>query len=78
MTTNAYSGFKFGRFWDKIPDFNGRKQKVWYPPNGKPPMHLVCIVFLAGHETKWAKNADIWPKISVLGKIWLFMGQNFI
>ena len=25
--------------------------------------------FLAGHETKWAKNADIWPKISVLGQI---------
>jgi hypothetical protein len=77
MTTNAYSGFKFGRFWDKIPDFNGRKQKVWYPPNGKPPMHLVCIVFwpamrpngpkmpIFGQKFQfWAKFGCLWAKIS--------------
>ena len=68
---------KFGRFWDKIPDFNGRKQKVWYPPNGKPPMHLVCIVFwpamrpngpkmpIFGQKFQfWAKFGCLWAKIS--------------
>ena len=41
-------GVKFGRFWAKIPNFNGRKQKFWYPHNGKPHRHLVGIVFWSG------------------------------
>ena len=34
--------------------------------------------FLVGHGTKWPKNADIWPKMSVLGQIWPFFGQKSI
>ena len=30
------------------------------------------------HWIKWAKNDDIWPKMSVLGQIWLFLGQKSI
>ena len=89
MTTNAYSGFKFGRFWDKIPDFNGRKQKVWYPPNGKPPMHLVCIVFwpamrpngpkmpIFGQKSQfWAHSAIFGPKILILMGVSKSFGTN--
>ena len=36
---------KFGRFWAKNPNLYRRKQKFWYPHNGKPPRHLVHIVF---------------------------------
>ena len=81
----------FGPKWpkmkilDQIWPFLG--QNSWFQreeakglvPTQRKTTYAPCLHrFLAGHETKWAKNADIWPKISVLGKIWLFMGQNFI
>ena len=43
----------------------------------KTPRHIVCI-FLVGHWITWAKNADIWPKMSVLDQIWPFLGQKSI
>ena len=39
-----------GRFLTKNPYSYGKKQKFCYPLNGK--------------TTKWAKNANIWPKIT--------------
>ena len=53
----------------------------------EPPRHLVCIVFLVGHGTKWTNNANIHPKMNknaylrpnfaVFGlKILNFMGGN--
>ena len=30
----------------------------------KTPRHLVRVVFLGRHVTKWAKNAYIWPKMT--------------
>ena len=41
----------------------------------KTPRHIVCI-FLVGHWITWAKNADIWPKMSVLDQIWTFWAKN--
>ena len=35
-------------------------------------------LFLVRQWLRWAKNADIWPKMSVLGQIWPFFGQKFI
>ena len=55
---------KFGRFWAKNLNSDWKKQKFWYPHNGKntyaPCLH--CI--LVWHETKRAKNANIWPKMT--------------
>ena len=42
---------KFGYFWAKNPNFNERKQKLWYPQKGKTTRYLVCIVFLVGCGT---------------------------
>ena len=41
----------------------------------KTPRHLLHC-FLVGHKIKWAKNANIWPKMSVLGQIWPFLAKN--
>ena len=32
---------KFGYFWAKNPNFNERKQKLWYPQKGKTTRYLV-------------------------------------
>ena len=69
---------KFGRFWAKNPNFYWRKQKFWYPHNGKTTQAPCSHWFLAGHRTKWAKNANIWPKKPTLGQIWPFMGQKIL
>ena len=34
------------------------------------------ICFLVRHWIKWAKNADIWPKMPVMGQIWPFLGRK--
>ena len=36
--------------------------KVLVPIYQKPLTHLVCIVLLVGHCTKWIRKANIWPK----------------
>ena len=37
-----------------------------------------CTLFVVGHGTKWAKNANIWPKMTknALDQIWPFWAQN--
>ena len=45
-----------GCFWAKHPNYFEREQKLWYPHIWKPPRHIVCIVFLVGQGTKWAKK----------------------
>ena len=56
-------GEKFGRFGARNPNFYGGEQKFWFPHNEKPPRHLVRF-FSVGDGNKWAKNANIWPKIT--------------
>ena len=53
---------KNGRFQFKDPYHFVREQKFWYPYIKKPLTHLVCIVLLVGHCTKWIRKANIWPK----------------
>ena len=71
------------QFWAKNPNFFKRNQKFCFPHHGKPTSrHLVHI---GRHGTKWAKNANVWPKmtknayfgpnLAVFGpKILIFMG----
>ena len=68
---------KFGRFGAKKPDFYQRKQKLWYPHKGKTIKAHWLHCFLVGHGTKWARKANIWPKMTkmfILGQIWPFLG----
>ena len=50
---------------------NRRKQKFWYPHNGKQPWYLVWIVLRSG----MGPNG---PKMPVLGQTWPFLGQKSI
>ena len=43
-----------------------------------PGTLFTLVFFLLGHETKWVKNANIWPKMPILGQIWSFLGQKSI
>ena len=52
-------------FWAKNPNSYGRKQNFWYPHNEN-----MSALFLVGHWIKWAKNANIRPKMSFFGQIW--------
>ena len=76
---------KNGRFQFKDPYHFVREQKFWYPYIKKPLTHLVCIVLLVGHCTKWIRKANIWPKqmhifwpnLAYFGpKILIFMGVS--
>ena len=64
---------KNGRFWAKHPNYFGREQK--FPLIRKPPRHLIRIVFLVMHCTKWIRKATM-PKKNILGQIWQLLGQN--
>ena len=55
-------------FWAKNPISYGRKQKFWYPSNGKATYAPCSNRFLVCYGTKWAKNADIWPKKNNFGQ----------
>ena len=59
MNKNA----KFGHFWAKIQIFNEEIKRFVTHITENPKRHLVRIVF-GRHRTKWAKNANIWPKMS--------------
>ena len=61
-------------FGPKILIYHGSNQKFWYPYNGKITKAHCLHCFLVGHGTKWAKNANIWPNMPLLGKIWTFLG----
>ena len=63
-------------FWAKIPNTYGRKQKLWYPSNGKTIDAACSHCFLVRHWIKWAKNANIWLKKLVLGQIWPLWTKN--
>ena len=72
-------------FWVQIWPFLG--QNSWFQreeakglvPTQRKTTYAPCLHrFLAGHETKWAKNVNIWAKISVLGHIWPVFSKNFI
>ena len=39
-------------------------------------MFSECSTIKQNNRIKWAKNANIWPKMSVLGQIWPFLGQK--
>ena len=69
---------KFGRLRAKNPNFFGTKKKFWYPYNRKTTWASCPHCFWVGHWIKWAKNYGIWPKMSVLGQIWPFLGQKSI
>ena len=74
MNKNA----NFGQFWAKNPNFYWRNQKFCYPHNEKPPRHLVRIGFWST-GTKWAKNANIWPKMTKIAYFvqnLAFLGQK--
>ena len=62
---------KFGCFWAKNPYYFRRKQKFWYQCKGKTTYAPCLHHFLAGHGTKWAKNANIWPK----SQYWVKFGR---
>ena len=60
-------------FLVKDPNFQGREQKFWYPLIGKPPRHLVRIVFLSGMGPNGPNLEVFGPKIQFLG----WREQNF-
>ena len=49
-------------FWAKNPNFNGRKQKFWYPRNGKTTLAPCLLCFLVRHGTLFLfrQNEIIW------------------
>ena len=55
---------KYDRFWAKHPNYFGREQKIWYQHIRKPSRRLVYIVVLVRHNTKRARKAIIWPKMT--------------
>ena len=59
MNKNA----KFGHFWAKIQIFNEEIKRFVTHITENPKRHLVRIVF-GRHRTQWAKNANIWPKMT--------------
>ena len=72
-------GAKFGHFGPKIIIFMGVSKSCCTNIMEKPPRQLVCIVF-GRLGIKWAKKADIRPKMPVFGQVWPFLGQkdNFL
>ena len=60
-------------FWAKNLNFYGREQKFGCKHNGKPPRHLVCIVFWTGigwngQKCQYlAKKASFGPNLAVFG-----------
>ena len=55
------------------------KQKFWYHYIKKPPRHLIHIVFLIGHWTKWAMNTNILAFLANFGRFWAknpFFGEK--
>ena len=75
VTKNANFGPNLA-VYAKNPYYYGRKQKFWYQRKGKTTYTPCSHRLLVSHGTKWAKNANIWPKKPVLGQILPFLGQK--
>ena len=61
-----------GQIWSflgKKSYFYWRKQKFWYPHNGKTTQATCLNCFLVGHGTKWAKKVNIWQNAN-FGHFW--------
>ena len=63
MTKNANFGPNLVVLGQEILIFTGESKSFGTHIMEKPPRHLVCI-FLVGHGTKWARNTNIWPKVT--------------
>ena len=55
---------KNGRFQFKHPNYFVREQNFCYKHIRKLLRHLVRIVLLVKHGTKWIREANIWPKMT--------------
>jgi len=64
---------KFGHFGPKILIFMGVSKSFGTNITEKPPGRFVWI-FFGRRGSKWAKNADNWPKMPVLGRIFEYPG----
>merc|ERR1711978_855565 len=64
MKKNANFGQNLVVFGQKILFFYWTNQKFCHPHNGKATKAPYSHCFLVGHGTKWAKNANIWPKMT--------------
>ena len=52
-------------FGQKILIFTGKSKSLfWYPHYGKTTYASCSHCFLVRHGTKWAKNTNIWPKMT--------------
>ena len=65
---------KFGRFGAKNPNFSGTS-KSFGTHITEHHLGTLIALFFDGHGTKWTKNANIWPKMSILGQIWLLLAK---
>ena len=72
-------GPKCQYFGQKILIFIGVSKSFGTHIMEKTPTQLVRIVFWLGIRSN-GQNADIWPKMPILGQIWLFLGpkSNFL
>ena len=75
MTTNAYFGPNLA-VWGQNLRFKGRKQKLWYPHNGKPPRLLVCIVFWSAMRPKGPNMPIFGQKCQFSAKFGRFWAKN--
>ena len=63
MTKNANFGPNLVVSGHKILILTGESKRFGTDTTEKPPKHLVCIVS-GRYGIKWAKNANIWPKMT--------------
>merc|ERR1711954_614289 len=79
LTKNANFGPNLVVFGQKILFFTGETKSFVTYITENPPRPLFTL-FFGQHWTICAKNADIWPKMPVLGQIWPFLGpkSNFL
>ena len=75
MNKNATIGPNLAVFGPKILILLGGNKSFGTHVKEKGTL-IAC--FLVGHSTKWAKNANIWPKKPILGQIWPFFGPKIL
>ena len=64
MNKNADFGPNLDVFGQKILIYTGEIRGFVTHITENPPNHLVRVDFFVGHGTTWAKNANIWPKMT--------------
>ena len=70
---------KFGHFWPKNPNFYWRKQKFWYPHNGKKHLGTLFALFFGQAKDKMGQNCQYLAKKdkkAYFGPNLAFLGQN--